>query len=158
MTRFDASDPTERQKLFADAVTAHRERGSAFLTVEAELTADEQARVDELTETGDTDAGDSAAPTETASAPQVPQVPWLQFAEQTVNLDCTDAELDRLKSLLAEFPEFRIDQLETPEASEGTNVRITARADANRLAGFVERVFLSVYERPDDYRAWVVQL
>jgi hypothetical protein len=155
MTRFDASDPTERRKLFADAVTAHRERGSAFLTVEAELTADEQARADELTETGDTDAGDSAASAETASAPQVP---WLQFAEQTVNLDCTDAELDRLKSLLAEFPEFRIDQLETPEETEGTNVRITARADANRRAGFVERVFLSVYERPDDYRAWVVQL
>lgn len=153
MTRFDASDPTDRQKLFAEAVTAHRERGSAFLTVEAELTADEQARADDLA--GEESDAETATD-ESAETP--PQVPWVQFADQTLNLDCTDAELDRLKSLLPEFPEFRIDQLESPEESEGTNVRITARADANRLAGFVERVFLTVYERPDDYRAWVVQL
>mgnify|MGYP006274874061 FL=1 len=153
MTRFDATDPTERQKLFADAVTAHRERGSPFLTVEAELTDDEQARADEL---ADDKANADAETDESAETP--PQVPWIQFADQTVNLDCTDDELDRLKSLLSEFPEFRIDQLESPEESEGTNVRITARADANRLAGFVERVFLTVYERPDGYRAWVVQL
>lgn len=153
MTRFDASDPTDRQKLFAEAVTAHRERGSAFLTVEAELTADEQARADDLA--GEESDAETATD-ESAETP--PQVPWVQFADQTLNLDCTDAELDRLKSLLAAFPEFRIDQLESPEESEGTNVRITARADANRLAGFVERVFLTVYERPDDYRAWVVQL
>ena len=153
MTRFDAADPTERRKLFADAVTAHRERGSPFLTVEAELTDDEQARADELAD----DEDDADAETD-GSEETPPQVPWIQFADQTVNLDCTDDELDRLKSLLSEFPEFRIDQLESPEESEGTNVRITARADANRLAGFVERVFLTVYERPDGYRAWVVQL
>jgi hypothetical protein len=152
MTRFDASDPTERRKLFAEAVTAHRERGSAFLTVEAELTDAEQAAVD-------AQADDPTDPeTDTADDAAVPQQPWLQFADRTVNLDCTDDELDRLKSLLAEFPEFRIDQLESPEESEGTNVRITARADANRLAGFLERAFLTVYERPDDYRAWVVRL
>lgn len=155
MTRFDATDPTERQRLFADAVTAHRERGSPFLTVEAELTDAEQARVDELADS-ETDAETETASDEPAETP--PQVPWVQFADQTVNVDCTDAELDRLKDLLSEFPEFRIDQLESPEESEGTNVRVTARADANRLAGFVERVFLTVYERPDDYRAWVVQL
>lgn len=155
MTRFDATDATERQRLFADAVTAHRERGSPFLTVEAELTDAEQARVDELADSAD-EADAEPASDESAETP--PQVPWVQFADQTLNVDCTDAELDRLKSLLAEFPEFRIDQLESPEESEGTNVRITARADANRLAGFVERVFLTVYERPDDYRAWVVQL
>jgi hypothetical protein len=154
VTRFDATDPTERQKLFADAVTAHRERGSPFLTVEAELTDAEQARVEELADAEtDTETTDGDAATETP-----PQVPWVQFADQTVNVDCTDEELDRLKDLLAAFPEFRIDQLESPEESAGTNVRITARADANRLAGFVERVFLTVYERPDDYRAWVVQL
>jgi hypothetical protein len=155
VTRFDATDPTERQRLFADAVTAHRERGSPFLTVEAELTDAEQARVDELADS-ETDAETETASDEPAETP--PQVPWVQFADQTVNVDCTDAELDRLKDLLSEFPEFRIDQLESPEESEGTNVRVTARADANRLAGFVERVFLTVYERPDDYRAWVVQL
>jgi hypothetical protein len=133
MTRFDAADPTERRKLFADAVTAHRTRGSAFLTVEAELTDAE--REDEET---------------------VP--PWVQFAEQTVNVDCTDEELARLESLLEAFPEFRIDQLESPEEAEGTNVRVTARSDANRLADFFERTFREVYGRDETYRAWVTEV
>jgi hypothetical protein len=128
MTRFDATDPTERRKLFADAVLAHRNRGSDFLTVEAEATEDEEV------------------------------APWLQVAVETLNLDCTDEELDRLKTLLEEFPEFRIDQLERPEEAEGANVRITARSDANRLAAFVDRAFQDVYGRADDYRAWVVQV
>lgn len=124
MTRFDAADPTERRKLFADAVRAHRERDSAFCTLEV-------------------DGGDDEAPR-----------PWVQFADRTFNLDCTDAELDRLESLLDDFPEFRIEAMESPEDVDGTNVRVTARSDANRLAGFVDRVFREVYGRPDDYRAW----
>jgi hypothetical protein len=128
MTRFEADTPAERRKLFADAVIAHRNRGSAFLTVEADLLED-----------GDEELA-----------------PWIQFAEKTFNLDCEDEELDRLKALLEEFPEFRIDQLESPEEAEGTNVRITARSDPNRLAGFVDRAFQEVYECDEDYRAWVV--
>ncbi|MFC6989409.1 hypothetical protein ACFQJD_13140 [Haloplanus sp. GCM10025708] len=128
MTRFDAADPTERRKLFADAVTAHRERDSDFLTVEADPTDNEAV------------------------------APWIQLAVETFNLDCTDAELDRVKALLDEFPEFRIDRLERPEEAEGTNVRITARSDANRLAAFVDRAFQDVYGRDDDYRAWVVRI
>ena len=139
MTRFDAADPTERRKLFADAVTAHRKRGSAYLTVEAELTETERERE------GEDEDGDAVPP-------------WVQFADQTFNVDCTDEELERLKALLEEFPEFRIDQLESPEEAEGTNVRITARSDANRLAGFVERAFREVYGRDDDYRAWVTEI
>jgi hypothetical protein len=130
MTRFDADDPRERRKLFADAFVAHRERASAFVTFEAD-------RDEEL------DGEDDAAP-------------WVQFAEQTFNLDATDEELDRLKAMLEEFPEFRIDRLESPEAAEGTNVRITARSDANRLAAFVDRTFRAVYGRDEAYRAWVV--
>jgi hypothetical protein len=138
MTRFDAADPTERRKLFADAVTAHRERGSAFLTLEAEPADGELGN-----------AADDDDPT---------PPPWVQFADETVNLDCTDDELSRLKSLLNDYPEFRIGELERPEEAEGTNVRVTARADANRLADFVDRVFVTVYERPDDYRVWAVQV
>ncbi|MFB6155784.1 MAG: hypothetical protein ABEJ22_07800 [Haloferacaceae archaeon] len=126
MTRFDADTPKERQKLFADAVFAHRNRGSAFLTVEAEPEGEDEP------------------------------APWVQFADKTFNLDCTDEELERLEDLLGSFPEFRIDALESPEEAEGTNVRITARSDANRLAGFVDRVFQTVYGRDGDYRAWVV--
>jgi hypothetical protein len=129
MTRFDATDATGRRKLFADAVRAHRQRGSAFCTVEAART--------------DADGDDDP-------------VPWVQFADRTFNLDCTDEELDRLTDLLDEFPEFRIESMESPEDADGTNVRVTARSDENRLAAFVDRAFRDVYGRPEDYRAWVV--
>lgn len=139
MTRFDAAAPAERRKLFADAVLAHRQRASAFLTVEAEPTDAERAEADDLPE----DAPENS-------------IPWIQFAEKTFNLDCTDEELDRLEALLNDYPEFRIDQLEEPEDVHGTNVRISARADANRLAQFADEVFQTVYGRDEDYRAWVV--
>ncbi|GAB7094464.1 hypothetical protein JCM30237_16160 [Halolamina litorea] len=139
MTRFDADTPTERRKLFADAVTAHRTRGSAFLTIEA---------APPETPAFDPDGDDEDEEDE-------PQ-PWLQFAEKTFNLDTTDDELDRVKGLVDEFPEFRIEDLESPDTAEGTNVRISARSDANRLADFADRVFQEVYEREADYRAWVV--
>jgi hypothetical protein len=128
MTRFDAADATDRRKLVADAVTAHRRRGSPFLTVEGEL-ADDDA-----------------------------QTPWIQFAEDTLNMDCTDEELSRLEDLLEDYPEFRIDSAESPDDVDGTNVRVTARSDANRIAGFVDRAFQAVYGLDPDYRAWVVQI
>ncbi|WP_224449152.1 hypothetical protein [Haloprofundus salilacus] len=133
MTRFDADDPSERRKLFADAVSAHRTRASDFLTIQVDA-----AEEPELDETAD------------------PTPPWVQFFQQTVNVDCTDAELDRLKTLVGDYPEFRIDELEQPEEAEGTNVRITARADPNRLADFFERTIREVYGYGEDYRAWVV--
>jgi hypothetical protein len=137
MTRFEADTPAERRKLFADGIVAHRNRGSAYLTIEADADPDLD---------GTDDDGD---PLPTA---------WVQFSEKTFNLDVTDDELDRLKTMLDDFPEFRIDQLESPETAEGTNVRISARSDANRLAGFVDRAFQEVYGRGDNYRAWVVSL
>jgi hypothetical protein len=137
MTRFDADTPAERRKLFAEAVTAHRTRGSAFLTVEVDADPD----VDGTDDDGDTLPG-----------------PWVQFSEKTFNLDVTDDERARLEALLEQFREFRIDELSSPEESEGTNVRITARSDANRLAAFVDHVFQHVYDRDEDYRAWVTQI
>jgi hypothetical protein len=161
MTRFDAADATERRKLFADAVTAHRTRASQFLTVEADPASvaghddrDDAADAGDDVEAPGADGGGDG--TEGAGASETP--PWLQFAQDTFNLDCTDAELDRLTSMLDDFPEFRIDELESPDSAEGTNVRITARSDAARLAAFVERTFREVYELPTDYRAWVVQV
>lgn len=145
MTRFDAAEATERRKLFVDAIKAHRERSSAFLTIEAEPTEQEREAMEAEAEELPEEAAEHS-------------VPWVQFAEQTFNVDCTDAELDRLKNLLNQYPEFRIDQLDEPEEAYGTNVRITARADANRLADFADRVFQDVYERGDDYRAWVVAI
>ncbi|QLG26173.1 hypothetical protein HUG10_00850 [Halorarum halophilum] len=154
MTRFDADEPTDRRKLFADAVTAHRTRGSSFLTVEArEPEQAVQFGEDDGGEAGGTDGGDEEAEEDEPRAP-----PWIQFAEKTFNLDCTDGELERLNALLDEYPEFRIDEMESPEEADGTNVRISARSDANRLADFLERAFREVYEQPEGYRAWVVQV
>ncbi|MFC6613638.1 hypothetical protein ACFQAS_01460 [Halopenitus salinus] len=129
MTRFDAATETERRRLFADAVAAHRRRSSPVMTVDVDPDDDT------------TDGGDVA--------------PWIQLAGTEVVLDVTDAELERLKDLLGEYPEFRIDELESPEDAEGTNAVITARSDPNRIAGFIEAAFLRVFELEEDYRAWV---
>lgn len=142
MTRFDAADAAERRKLFAEAVLAHRKRGSPFLTVEIDPADD--------SETSDAEEEQEAG----EDAP----VPWIQFADETFNLDCTDAELDRLKDLLDEFPEFRIEQIERPEEAEGANVRVTARSDASRLGQFVDRALQATYELDDDYCAWVTRV
>lgn len=132
MTRFDAATEAERLKLFADAAAAHRSRSSDVMTVDVDPDSDV------------TDGG------------EVP--PWIQLSGTELILDCTDAELDRLKDLLGEFPEFRIDELISPEEAEGTNTIVTARSDTNRVAGFIERAFREVYELDDDYRAWVTAI
>ena len=81
--------------------------------------------------------------------------PWIQLAGTELLMDCTDDELDRLKSLLGALPEFRIDELVAPESAEGTHVVVTARSDANRVAGFIERAFREVYALEADYKSWV---
>ncbi|MFB6176818.1 MAG: hypothetical protein ABEI99_06690, partial [Halobaculum sp.] len=130
MTRFDAATPTDRRKLFADAVTAHRERASPFLTAEVDATEEAVEFGSDDGDDGDDESGDEGEDEEDAErAP-----PWIQFGDREFNVDCTDDELDRLKTLLDDYPEFRIDQMEQPEEAEATNVRITARSDANRLA------------------------
>ncbi len=129
MTRFDAETPADRRQLFADAIGAHRQRGSEFLTVEPEDLPPEAE--DEL-------------------------VPWIQFSETTVSMDCTDAELDRLKELLGSYPDFRVENLVSPEEADGTHAQITARSDANRLAMFIDEAFQSVYGYESTYKAWVV--
>ena len=131
MTRFDATEADTRQALFAATVTAHRERGSEFCTIE---------------------------PDETPPDSDDDLVPWIQFGGTTVAMDCTDAELDRLKELLDEYPDFRIDDLQRPEEAEGTHVRITAHADEGRLADFFDRVFQDAFGYPEDYRAWAVSV
>ncbi|RXK46999.1 hypothetical protein [Halorientalis pallida] len=143
MTRFDAETLTDRRDLFADAIEAHRERRSPFITIEPEPTPAEMAAAD------DEDLPEDA-PEQT--------VPWIQLADDTVNLDCTDAELERVKTLLEEYPDFRIDDLTSPADAHGTNVRITARADPERLGAFFDRIFREVYGREEDYRAWVVEI
>ncbi len=132
MTRFDAATESERRSLFADAATAHRARSSDVMTVDVDPDSD------------------------TSDGGELP--PWIQLVGTEVVMDCTDEELDRLKELLGEFPEFRIDELVSPEEAEGTNAVITARSDANRVAGFIERAFREVYELEPEYKAWVTAI
>ena len=84
MDRFSASDREDRRLLFADAIRAHRERGSPFLTLEADRDATPEDELDSHDSGGETDV----------------RPPWVQFGDGVVNMDCTEAELDRLKSLL----------------------------------------------------------
>lgn len=134
MTRFDASEPADRRSLFVDAITAHRNRGSQFLTIEVD---------------GEALEGDAAPDPELG-------VPWLQFADGVVNLDCTDDELEALKSALGSFPAFKIDEITRPEEAEGNNVRVSAKADPNRIAQFLDAVLRDVYGLPEEVRVWVV--
>ncbi|ADJ14532.1 hypothetical protein [Halalkalicoccus jeotgali] len=83
---------------------------------------------------------------------------WMQVGGNTMNLDCTDEELYRLEGLLDEFAAFSIEELTRPENAEGTNVRIQAYTDEERLAEFVERCFRTVYEQPTGYVAWVTEV
>jgi len=142
MTRFDADSPEDRQKLFAEGIAAHRERGSAFVTFEAHR---------------DASAGEDFEASEREHEDDDPEraPPWIQFGDGVCNLDCTDEELEDLKRLLSEFPAFKVDELTRPEEVEGVNVRVSALADANRVAQFVERAFRGVYDQPETFRAWV---
>lgn len=145
MTRFDANDATTRRELVADAVRAHRDRESAFLTVEADRAVPGEENENENENQGEGE-NDLARP------------PWVQYdiAEGLLNLDCTDDELDALNSLVGEYPEFRVEELTRPEEANGVNARILARTDPDRVGGFVEAVFRRVYGFPADYRLWVV--
>lgn len=131
MTHFDASTAESRRTLFAEAVRAHRERASAYLTVEVD---------DDVREAWDLG------------------VPWVQFAEDTVNVDCSDDEHDRLLDLLDEFPAFTVAELADPEDAPGRNVRIQTRADVERIAEFIDVLLETVFDLPGDYRAWVVEV
>ncbi|MFP8888683.1 hypothetical protein ACLI4U_02800 [Natrialbaceae archaeon A-CW2] len=133
MTRFSAETPRERVRLIVDAITAHRERASPYLTIEIDETSLE----------------DGAGPDPDLG------VPWIQFADGTISLDCTDDELERLKGLLAEFPAFKIEELIRPEEAEGTNARVSAKADPNRIAQFCDGVIQEVFDCPEDTIIWI---
>jgi len=136
MTRFDADSEADRVALVADTVAAHRERGSQFCTLEA-----------------DDDPSDD------------PEFlpPWVQFAEGTLNLDCTQQELDALNDVLGQYGAFTVAERTTvdPEMegeTPATNVRVDANADDERVGQFVDAVFREVYGLPADFRLWAVEV
>ncbi|WP_436344152.1 hypothetical protein [Natronorubrum sp. FCH18a] len=153
MTRFDAAEPAERRKLYVDAITAHRHRGSGFLTLEADeevFEADsDDATFDDVESDENGDGG--------GLDPEL-GLPWIQFGDGTINVDCTDAELETLKTVLGEFPAFKIDEISRPDDAEGVNVRVSAKADPNRIAQCLDAIFQRVYDLPTDVRIWVVEV
>ncbi len=134
MTRFSAAEPTERARLIVDAITAHRERASPFLTLEVDPGSLE---------------GDAGPDPDLG-------VPWIQFADMTLSLDCTESELERIKGFLPEFPAFKIESLTRPEDAEGVHVEISAKADPNRIAQCCEAIFQRGFQCPADVRIWAV--
>ncbi|WP_121744595.1 hypothetical protein [Natronorubrum halophilum] len=153
MTRFDAADPADRRKLYVDAITAHRQRGSGFVTLEVDdgalATADDEPAID---------GSESAADSEHDAPDSELGAPWIQFGDGLINLDCTDTELESLKSVLGEFPAFKIDEIRRPDDAEGINVHVSAKADPNRIAQCLDAIFRRVYELPSEFRVWVVEL
>ncbi|WP_232686209.1 hypothetical protein [Halobacterium zhouii] len=131
MTRFEATESAERVALAVDAIAAHRDRESAFCTLEA-----------------DDDPSDDPD--------FLP--PWVQYADGTLNLDCTDEELDALDGVLADFGAFTVESQDSHEDAPGTNVRIEAQTDDERVGQFVERVFRDVYELDEEFRLWAVEV
>ena len=163
MDRFSAAGADERRRLFADAVRAHRERESPFLTVEADRDATpvEERRAgggDGDGNAGGGDHGEDGGGADGNGGEGSLGAPWIQFANGVVNLDCTEAELDRLKALLESFPSFQIEELVRPEEAEGVNVNVSAYADEERVAEFVDRTFREVYGQPADYRLWATAI
>lgn len=136
MTRFDAATPEDRRALIADAVAAHRDRESPYVTIEAD---------------GPPGGDDDDEPDDASDAPA-----WVQFRapDGLLNLDCTDAELDRLGTLLDRYPECTIEARESPDDAEGTNVKIRTYTDDDRLAGLVDDLFVDVYGYDRSVRLW----
>ncbi|ELY94978.1 hypothetical protein C483_01381 [Natrialba hulunbeirensis JCM 10989] len=177
MTRFDAEAPADRRKLYVDAITAHRTRARGFVTFEADERVFDSSTTDNETALESDDAGDggseAAGGSDSGSGSDSDSegeddmeldldpslgVPWLQFGDGTINLDCTDEELDRLKQLLNDFPVFKIEDIARPEDADGVNVHVSAKADRNRIGQFIDAVFQTVYGLPSSFRVWVVEL
>ncbi|MFB6134559.1 MAG: hypothetical protein ABEJ55_06185 [Halanaeroarchaeum sp.] len=130
MGRFDAASPAERRALIADAIDAHRSRGSRYCTLTA------------------------------GSRPEESVPAWVQYraVDSLCNVDVEEGELDRLVTLLDDVGGATIDEQRSPEDLEGINVRIRIHGDDERVAQFVDRVFRRVYDRPADYRLWATEI
>lgn len=163
MTRFDADTPENRRALIADAIAAHRSRGSQFCTLQAHrppagkragdgAEAEEPPASDHSTDSTGEQSPDTLAASE--------QSAWIQFSdpEGVLNLDCTDAEYERLVDALAVFPEFSVVEQSAPEDADGRNLRIQARGDAERIADCVETLFVEGYGYDADFRLWATEL
>jgi hypothetical protein len=126
MNRFRASTPEDRRALFRAAIEAHRERDSAFLTLEA-------------------------APDDDRAGPP----PWIQYraVDETLNLDCTEDELEAVQALIADIGGATVTARESVEDG-GVNLNITVRGDDERLAAIFERLFVDGFDLDASVQVW----
>ena len=134
MTRFSADTGAERRSLVADAIAAHRDRESPFLTIETQRS--------------------EVAPAEAGPAP------WVQFAADRglLNLDCTADELAAIESVVGDFGGARIVERTAPEEADGINLQIAVEGDDERIATLIESLFRDGFGLADGYRAWATRI
>jgi hypothetical protein len=129
VTRFEATDPTERLGLAVDAVTAHRARGSDGVRFEGHPV----------------DADGDVAPS------------TVEYTDRVLRLELDDAARERLDDLLGAFPVFKLKQPETRKADAGV-VYVSVIADAKHAAEFVDAVFREVHDLGECYELRVVRV
>lgn len=132
MNRFSGATPDEREELVTSAIEAHRERGSQYLTLEADSIAAN---------------GETGPP------------PWIQYRDQDsqLNLDCTDGEQASMERAIDTLGGVRVtERSEDPEA--GTNLRISVSGDDERVAMIVETLFVDGFGLPVDQRLWATEI
>jgi hypothetical protein len=130
MNRFVAHTPDGRTSLTRAAIEAHRARDSTALTLEADPDRD------------------------TEGPP-----PWIQYRDPDglLNLDCTDAELPAIRSVVDATGGVTIAAQESvPEG--GTNLRLRVRGDDERTAMIVERLFLEGFGCAEHVPVWAAQV
>ena len=134
MDRFAGATPEERRTLVVDAIKAHRERDSPYLTLEVDSEATDR---------------------ETPMGPP----PWIQYRAEDgrLNLDCTDAELAAVEAAIEDLGGVRItDRSSVPEA--GTNLRVTASGDDGRVAMIVETLFREGFGLEEEQVVWAAEI
>lgn len=77
-------------------------------------------------------------------------VPTVTYADREITVTVDDDARERLDALLDDFHVFKIAQPATRKAPEG-EIHLSALADAKHAADFVDELFLSVFDQPDDY-------
>lgn len=184
MTRFDADAPGDRRALVAEAVLAHRKRGSEAADFEAAgrrlsytdrvltVPVDGEA-VGTDRETGETghEPGESAPETgETDPETRETDREARETGRETGAIDReageTDRETvdsahgderDRLDALLDDYPVFKVEQPATRKADDDV-VYVSAIADPKHVADFVDDCFRRVYGLPDGYELWATRI
>ncbi|WP_435194911.1 hypothetical protein [Natronomonas sp. EA1] len=71
----------------------------------------------------------------------------LEFSNSVLRVP---APVETVEPFLAEHPVFKVKQPETRKASEGVTF-VSAKADANHLAGFIDAVFEDLFSLGDGY-------